>query len=155
MQRSMIARPSRASLLARGMQPPTFNFPPAPKPKKVRPVLLTAMLAVKGVLDLLGLGVGVLSYVALGSQANATTPRAQVQHLANVLLVGTVLSFFGLFGVLGTFSYKRWGVYVVVGFSALNVMAQLSAGNRWTAMIALAATTLIAAMVYPRWNDYE
>ncbi|HSQ67606.1 MAG TPA: hypothetical protein VLM85_30560 [Polyangiaceae bacterium] len=137
------------------MQPPTFNFPLAPKPKKIRPGLLTAMLAVKGVLDLLGLSLGVLTYVSLGSQADVTIPREHAQHMANVLLVGIVLSFFGLFGVLGTFSFKRWGVYVVVGFSALNVMAQLSAGNRWTGLIALAATAVIAAMVYPRWSDYE
>ena len=140
------------------MQPPVFDFPEpprAPKPKKVRPPVLSAMLGLKGAVDLLIVGVGVISYADLGNKAGVTIPREQAQHLANVLLVGIVLSFVELFGVLGTFSFKRWGVYLVVGFSALNVMANLSSGNRWTAMIGLATTILVGAFVYPRWSDYE
>ncbi len=137
------------------MQP--FQFPGAltPKPKKERPSLLTFMLGVRGALDLFIVGLGVISYTELGAQSDVTIPREQAQHLGNVLLVTIVISFVELMGVIGTFSYKKWGVYILLGFAAINIMANLSAGNKITALVALGTTAIIGAMLYPRWNDYE
>jgi len=139
------------------MQPPTFQFPPSltPKPKKERSALLTGMLALRGVMDLAVVGLGVIAYTALGAQSDVTIPRERAQHAANILLVGIVIAFVELMGVIGTFSYKKWGVYILLGFAGLNIMANFSAGNTVAAYVALGTTAIIGVTLYPRWSDYD
>ncbi len=138
-------------------QPPPFQLPPSllPKPKKVRSWLLSLMLWLRLVLDLLIVGVGAISYSELGSQSDVTIPRAQAQRLGNILLIVMSVAFVELLGVVGMFNFKKWGVYILLGFSAINIMSNLSAGNRWSALATLLTTLVIGATVYPRWSDYE
>ncbi len=138
-------------------QPPPFQLPPSllPKPKKVRSRVLTVMLWIRLISDLFIVGLGAIAYTTLGSQSDVTIPRAQAQRLANILLVVMVVAFVELLGVVGMFNFKKWGAYVLLGFSAINIMSNLSAGNRWSALITLITTLVIGGGVYPRWSDYE
>ncbi|HEX7602389.1 MAG TPA: hypothetical protein VF316_12325, partial [Polyangiaceae bacterium] len=127
--------------------------------KKQHSRSLVAVLALKGIGSLLGLAFAIMAYAAL-SNAKTATPHfgTQVQDahaLANLALVMILVSAVELAGVLGTYAFKRWGVFIVVGFTVFAALLHVKNGETYSAAFGLMSTALLAFLIFPRWVEYE
>ena len=140
--------------------PPHLAFAPPPSArKKEHPRTLLAILALKGVGSLFGLAFGIMGYAAL-SNAQTETPhfgtRVQDAHaLANLALVMILVSAIELAGVLGTYSFKRWGVFIVTGFTIFSALLHVKNGETYSAVLGLLSTAVLGLLIFPRWVEFE
>jgi len=140
--------------------PPPLAFAPPPPPrKKEHPRSLLVILALKGIGSLLGLAFAIMAYAAL-SNAKTETPHfgTQVQDahaLANLAAVIIFVSAVELAGVLGTYAFKRWGVFIVAGFTLFAALLHVKNGETSSAAFGLLSTAVLAILIFPRWAEYE
>ena len=140
--------------------PPPLAFAPPPAPKKKEhPRSLQAILALKGMGSLLSLAFGIMAYAAF-SNTKAETPHfgTQVQDshaLANLALVLVFVSGAELAGVLGTYAFKRWGVFIVVGFTVFSALLHVKNGEVYSAAFSMISTAIVGLLIFPRWVDFE
>jgi len=143
-------------------QPPpspfAFGAPPPPK-KKTHPTSLVIILGLKGLGSLLGLAFGIMGYAAL-SNAQTETPHfgteVQDSHtLAKLALVLVLVSAVELAGVLGTYAFKRWGVFIVVGFTVFSALLHMKNGEVYSAAFSMISTAIVGLLIFPRWAEFE
>lgn len=141
-------------------QPPPLGFgpPQAPK-KKVLPRTLRAILVLKGIGLLLTLAIAIMGYAAF-SNLQPETPhfgtQAQDAHaLANMALVVAMVSIIELIGVFGTYAFKRWGVFIVGGFTVLSALLHVKNGETYSAAFGLLTTAVLAYLIVPRWSEFD
>lgn len=139
-------------------QPLGFAPPPTPK-KKVQPRSLVVILALKGISALLALAFGIMAYAAL-SNVQTETPHfgTQVQDshaLGNLALVMVFVSAVELAGVLGAYTFKRWGVFIVVGFTVFSALLHMKNGETASAAFSLLSTAALSILIFPRWAEFE
>jgi len=76
-------------------------------------------------------------------------------RFASYALLATVASLAELLGVVGTWSFKRWGVYVLAACSTLGFMFRVSGGDKIGALVSVVTTIIVALVVATRWSDFE
>jgi ABC-type branched-subunit amino acid transport system permease subunit len=77
------------------------------------------------------------------------------RRVAMLSVVATGLSLVELLGVAGTWSFKRWGVYVLSGFSMLNFVVRMQAHQTFSAGLSLISTLIVGIVIASRWEDFE
>jgi hypothetical protein len=77
------------------------------------------------------------------------------RRVANLSMLATGLSLLELMGVAGARSFKRWGVYVLAGFSMLNFVVRMHAHQPFSAGVSLVSTIIVGFVIASRWEDFE
>lgn len=141
-------------------QPPPLSFAPPPAPKKRElPRTLLAILVLKGIGLLLTLAIAIMGYAAFAN-LQPETPHfgTQVQDahaMANMSLVVIMVSVIELVGVFGTYAFKRWGVFIVGGFTIFSALLHVKNGDTYLAAFGLLTTAVLAYLIVPRWSEFE
>jgi hypothetical protein len=136
-------------------QPPPQFF--QPQKRKELPA------GVKGVLGMKAMGSfaaiilsAILLYTFGDSSRWPMGMDSEVAHrFANFAILATVASFAELLGVVGTWNFKRWGVYVLAGFTTLGFMLRLRGGDKIGALVSVVSTVLVGIAIGTRWSDFE
>ncbi len=80
----------------------------------------------------------------------------EVAHkFASYALLATVASLGELLGVVGTWSFKRWGVYLLSVFTTLGFMLRISGGDKFGAFLSVISTVLVGLVIGAHWSDFE
>ena len=143
------------------MQPFQFDQPAlvqsTPNVRRELPARVKTVLGLKVIGCLLSIGASFLMLLAFNAAADhdITMPPALAHRMANYAMVATGLSLVELLGVAGVWSFKRWGVYILAGFSMLNFVIRMHAGDSTFAMIGIASTVIVGAVIAARWADFE
>ncbi len=138
---------------------PVFAFgpPPRPPPKQL-PTSLKAILYLKGAGAIVGILLSMVAFMTLGKIATETTylEHDQSVKMGRLLLFAAAVSFVQLVGVWATFNFKKWGVLTILAFSLLNVLVRVRAGGGSIFVTSsVLVTVALAALVFPRWADFE
>jgi ABC-type branched-subunit amino acid transport system permease subunit len=144
------------------MQPFQFEVPastsPTSRPRRELPGYIKGMLMLKLLACLVTLGISTLFLLEGSDPANAqvmTIAPEAAHRLAMYAMVASGISLVELLGVAGTWSFKRWGVYVLGGFSMLNFVVRWHAMDTFGAIISVTTTAIAAMLVASRWEDFE
>lgn len=143
------------------MQP--FQFDQAalvrstPNVRRPLPARVKTVLGLKVVACLFAIGASFLALLAFNTAADhdIAIPRELAHRMANFAMIATGLSLVELLGVAGVWTFKRWGVYLLAGFSMLNFVVRMHSGDSTSAMISLAMTVVVGASIAARWADFE
>lgn len=141
-----------------GMTPIQFQLQPAPvvvAPKRELPASLKAILVLKALGCLLVSGISFFMLLAFSDDRPiGMTPEA-AHAIAGLAMFATGASVVELLGVAGTWSFKRWGVYVLAGFSMLGFVVRMHLGDTFGATLGLLTTMLASLPIALRWQDFE
>jgi hypothetical protein len=115
------------------------------------------VLGLKALGCLFAIGASFLMLLAFTAAADhdITMPPALAHRMASYAMIATGVSLVELLGVAGVWTFKRWGVYMLAGFSMLNFVIRMHAGDSTFAMIGLASTAVVGAVIAARWADFE
>ncbi len=143
----------------RGAQFDTRPLTPAytPAPRKELPARVKTILGFKALGCLLTMGLSVIVLLAWSDPADRPVgmSQAMAHHIAMMAAAGSALSMLELFGVAGTWSFKRWGVYILTGFSMMNFVVRMHSGDAFGACVSIATTLITAFVIASRWEDFE
>jgi hypothetical protein len=139
---------------------PMQPFPAQPvsaAPRRELPGFLKAVLGLKVLGCLLTMGLSFLMLLEFSNPSDRPVGMspAFAQHLAQLAMIATGVSMIELFGVAGTWTFKRWGVYVLAGFSMLSFVVRMNAGDAVGAVLSLASTMIVGFGIILRWKDFE
>lgn len=139
------------------MQP--FQVDPRlmPKIRRELPARVKTVLGLKLLGCLLSIGGSFLILAAFedSSRWPAGMTADMAHRMATLAMMSTGISLLELFGVAGTWSFKRWGVYVLAGFSMLNFVVRMHAGDAFGALLSIGSTAIVGAVIASRWEDFE
>jgi len=81
-----------------------------------------------------------------------------VEHahrIASMTTLATGLALVELLGIAGTWSFKRWGVYVLSGFAMFGFVLRLQTGDSMGASLGLVSIIITGLVVATSWKDFE
>lgn len=127
------------------------------KPVRELPARVKTVLMLKTLGCLLAIGGSLLMMTAVSDPAHWPEGfGAEWAHrIATLSMVATGLSLLELLGVAGVWSFKRWGVYVLSGFSMLNFVVSMQAHATFSAGLTLLSTMIVGVVIASRWEDFE
>jgi len=139
------------------MANPNFSgFPPfnAPPPKKRElPSQLKAILGLKVVGCLFVIAGSLLTLLGLSDKH---VPSDIAHNIARLTSLGTGAALLELLAVAGIWSFKRWGVYMMAGFTMLGLVFNLKLGGvGFTTIVNVVMTAVAGIAIAVRWNDFE
>ncbi len=79
----------------------------------------------------------------------------QAHRFANLAMLATGASLAELLGVAGTWSFKRWGVYLLAFFSMIGFVFRISGGDKIGAAVSVGSTLIVGLVVASRWSDFD
>jgi hypothetical protein len=79
----------------------------------------------------------------------------QAHKLANYAMLATVASLAELLGVVGTWNFKRWGVYALVACTTAGFMIRISSGDKVGAFVSVISTAIVGLVIGSRWSEFE
>ena len=136
------------------MQPPAFV---PPQRKRDLPGRIKGVLGMKACA---AVGMIVLSAILLfafndrSKWPDGMTPEI-AHRFANLTMVATAASLAEILGVAGTWTFKRWGIYVISASTMVGFMARVSSGDKIGALVSLVTTVLAGAVISTRWSDFD
>ena len=138
-------------------------FPPTPPSLYERAPRKELPGRVKGVLGMKAMGsfaAIILSAILLYTFSDRSRwpdgMDTEVAHrFAKYALLATVASLVELLGIVGTWNFKRWGVYVLAAFTTLGFMLRISGGDKIGALVSVVSTIIVGAVIGSRWSDFE
>jgi hypothetical protein len=80
---------------------------------------------------------------------------AMAHQLGQLAMIATGVSIVELLGVAGTWTFKRWGVFVLATFSMLNFAIRMSGHDSFGAILSLGTTALAGLVIAARWREFE
>ncbi|HEY1957352.1 MAG TPA: hypothetical protein VGH28_17155 [Polyangiaceae bacterium] len=143
------------------MQPmqPMMNIPPPPLRRPQLPGYLKAILVVKALGCLIGVAIAFTAMAVINSKVDPTSlgddGREAMHSLGKLLTLVMVVELLQLVGVAGTWSFKRWGVYVLAGFSMLDIVLNIRTQNNTALLLGLVTSLIAAGGIAARWKDFE
>jgi hypothetical protein len=146
------------------MQPMRPMMPPMAPPPKPRPRLpggLKALLVLKGIACFIVLALTFIAMAALnatvGKHTNALGDDGKdaMHALGQILTAIAGIQVAQIIGIAGTWGFKRWGVYVLAGFSMLDIVLNLKSNSQTGLVIGVVSTLVLAFGIVPRWKDFE
>ena len=136
------------------MTPMTPIVPPTPPPKLRAPlsglVKLILGLKVAGCLVVL-FG----SMLALAALSNKPLAPEMAHQLSTLLTLSSGAAAVQLVAVAGVWSFKRWGVYLLVTIGLLAVVFDMKAGSTFSAALGISTLLFVGFAIAGRWNDFE
>ena len=127
------------------------------KPVRDLPARVKTVLMLKTLGCLLGIGSSLFMLMAFSDpQQWPEGFGAEYAHrIAMLCEVATGLALLELLGVAGVWSFKRWGVYVLSGFSMLNFVVELQMHATFSACLTIFSTMIVGWAIASRWEDFE
>ncbi|HEY2368559.1 MAG TPA: hypothetical protein VGH87_19315 [Polyangiaceae bacterium] len=118
---------------------------------------MKTVLGLKVIGCLFAIGASFLMMLAFTAAADhdITMPPALAHRVASYAMIATGVSLVELLGVAGVWTFKRWGVYTLAGFSMLNFVIRMHAGDSLFALLGLVSTAVVGAVIAARWSDFE
>ena len=128
-----------------------------PKPVRELPARVKTVLMLKTLGCLLAIGGSLFMMMAVSDPQHWPEGfgKEWAHRVATLSMVATGLSLVELLGVAGVWSFKRWGVYVLSGFSMLNFVVRMHAHQSFSAGLSLISTIIVGFVIASRWEDFE
>jgi hypothetical protein len=128
-----------------------------PKPVQGLPPRVKTVLMLKTLGCLFTIGASLLMMMAVSDPAHWAEGFTveYARRIALLSMVATGISLLELLGVAGTWSFKRWGVYILSGFSMLNFVVLMQSHQSFSAGVSLVSTMIVGAVIASRWEDFE
>lgn len=120
-------------------------------PRYLKAILVTKLLACLGWMALSFL------LVFAGSSSNepiAGTTAEGMHAAAKLAMIIMATALVELFGIAGTWSFKRWGVYVLAGCSMLSFVLGVKSGQAF-GFFSIATMMAAGFAILTRWKDFE
>ncbi len=119
------------------------------------PARVKTVLALKTIGCLLTIGLSFLVLLAFSGELPDGVTVAHAHRLAQLSMIATGASLLELLGVAGVWSFKRWGVYVLSGFSMMSFVFRAQSGDTFGAAISVVSTLIVGVVIAARWKDFE
>ena len=128
-----------------------------PKPVRALPQRVKSVLMLKTIGCLFTIAGSLITMMAVSDPQYWPEGfgAAWAHKMAMLSMVATGLSLLELMGVAGTWTFKRWGVYVLSGFSMLNFVVRMHAHQTFSAGVSLVSTMIVGWVIASRWEDFE
>jgi len=138
-------------------QPPPPQFFQPQRNKRELPARIKGVLGMKAMGSV---GAIILSAILLYTFSDrARWPDGMdpehAHKFASYAMLATVASLAELLGIAGTWSFKRWGVYLLAVSTTLGFMLRISGGDKIGAFMSVISTFLVGAIIGTRWSDFE
>ena len=117
---------------------------------------MKAILGLKLLVCLAWMGLSFL-LVFTGSSGDGPVDGATAQGMhvtAELAMLIFATALVELFGIAGTWSLKRWGVYILAGCSMLSFVLGLRTGQGF-AIVSLATLLVAGFGIMMHWKDFE
>ena len=102
------------------------------------------------------MGVSVIALLVFDNAAPPPGVSVEAIHaIARLAVMATGASMIELFGVAGTWAQKRWGVYILAGFSMLGFVLRMHSGDPLGAVLGIGSTLVTGFAIAARWKDFE
>jgi hypothetical protein len=127
-----------------------------PTTRREIPGQLKAVLGLKVLSCLAAIGISLVALLEWSDPANRPVGMSSelAHRIANLAMLATGVSLLELLGVAGVWSFKRWGVYILAGFSMLSFVIRLHNGDNF-GIVSIASTVVAGAVIATRWKDFE
>ncbi len=125
------------------------------QPRPELPGRVKAVLALKTIGCLIAIGFSLILLMAFSGELPEGMTVAHAHKIAQFTMIATGASLLELLGVAGVAHFKRWGVYVLSGFSMMGFVFRASVGDMGGALLSIAGTLIVGAVIASRWNDFE
>jgi hypothetical protein len=129
-----------------------MTYQPVPVVRRELPSQVKLILGLKVVGCLFALGGSFITLLALNDVA---MPRELAHRIAMLCTLASGASLLELLGVAGVWTFKRWGVYTLAGFSMLGFVLRMHAGSPISAWLGVASTVIAGVAIAFRWQDFE
>ena len=128
-----------------------------PRIRRELPARVKTVLMLKTLGALLVIGSSLIALMAVNDpQSWRDGFNAEMAHRIALLSMGaTALSLLELLGVAGVWTFKRWGVYVLSGFSMLNFVIEMQMHATFSAGLTILSTMIVGFVIASRWEDFE
>ena len=135
---------------------PSSSLVPSSKRREL-PGQVKGILGLKVLGCVVTMGISVLTLLAWSDPASEPIGMSSemAHRVANYAMLASGASLLELLGVAGVWSFKRWGVYVLSGFSMLNFVIRMHSGDTFGAFLSIVATAIAGAAIATRWQDFE
>lgn len=117
-----------------------------------RGALLTVVLVLKGIASLVIMFTSIL-FLRLQGHIDDEDPGSTL--LRKLFLFGLVAGVAELSGVLGTWLYKRWGVYLLAIGSMFTLVVMLKTEARFQLLVHIAVVSAAAFAIQKRWERFD
>jgi len=136
-------------------QPPPQFF--QPQKRKELPARVKGVLGMKAMGCFAAIVLSAILLYTFGDSARWPEGMdSTVAHrFANFAILATVASLAELLGVAGTWNFKRWGVYVLAGFTTLGFMLRIRGGDKIGALVSVVSTIIVGIAIGTRWSDFD
>lgn len=138
---------------------PMLPFVPPKPPRPRLPFYLKALLALKAAACVLVLFLCFTTLAVLNAKVDPMSMgddgRRAMHALGQILMLLVVVELLQLLGIVGTWSMKRWGVYLLAFFAMLDVVLNLRAHSPVAITLGLATTIIVGSGIVVRWKDFE
>lgn len=139
------------------MMPMTpYYAQPTSQPRPELPGRLKAVLMLKTIGCLVAIGFSLIVLLAFsGEQLPEGMTVEHAHKLANFTMIATGASLLELIGVAGVWHFKRWGVYLLSGFSMMTFVFRATVGDMGGALLSIFGTLIVGAVIATSWKDFE
>lgn len=140
-----------------GMTPMTpFYAQPTSQPPRELPGRIKAVLVLKTIGCLIAIGFSlILLLVCSGDHLPEGMTVDHAHKVATFTMIATGASLLELIGVAGVSHFKRWGVYVLSGFSMMSFVFRATVGDTGGALLSIFGTLIVGAAIATSWSDFE
>ena len=128
---------------------------PTSQPRPELPGRVKAALTLKTIGCLVAIGFSLIILLAFSGELPEGMTVEHAHKLASFTMVATGASLLELIGVAGVWHFKRWGVYVLSGFSMMSFVFRATVGDTGGALLSLAGTLIASAVIATSWKDFE
>lgn len=81
---------------------------------------------------------------------------AEIAHrFASYAMLATLTSLFEILAVVGTWSRKRWGVYLLTASSMLAFVFRMVGDDKIGAFLSIGATVVVGIAIASRWSEFD
>ncbi len=130
----------------------------APKKRPELPGVLKLILGLKtagSVIVLIMTFIAITALNAINPAGISSQGRAAMHAVGQTLMMVAAVQVVELIGIVGTWGFKRWGVYVLMGFSMIDIALNLKTSSSLGLTVGLVTTVIVGAGIGSRWNDFD
>jgi fatty acid desaturase len=132
---------------------PLYESAPPPR-KRERGVFLSAFLIFNGIANM-GLAAGGIYNAHELSKEILLMPTADEIFAPKLAIAAAVVAFANLVSLMGVWSWKQWGIYMVVALSSVGALIAIRLDYAPNIVANLISVVLLLILAGPKWKDFD
>jgi hypothetical protein len=132
---------------------PLYQSAPPPR-KKDRGVFLSGFLIFNGIANM-GLAAGGIYNAHELSREILILPTADEVFAPKLAIAASIVAFVNLIALMGVWSWKQWGVYLVVALSSVGALIAIRLDSAPNIVATLVSVFLLLILAGPKWKDFD